>query len=143
MNRQLNGAANRLQETEERLEAIGHALYLTPEAGPELHERVLEAQQEITELERILRGDQIAAELDQGTPMGIMSRLGWLTYEMWSSTSAPTQTQREALAIVKSKAEPVMKRMRQLTEVEVKAIEEALDELGAPYTPQRPIGAGQ
>jgi len=143
MNRQLNGAANRLQETEERLEAIGHALYLTPEAGPELHERVLEAQQEITELERILRGDQIAAELDQGTPMGIMSRLGWLTYEMWSSTSAPTQTQREALAIVKSKAEPVMKRMRQLTEVEVKAIEEALNELGAPYTPQRPIGAGQ
>jgi photosystem II stability/assembly factor-like uncharacterized protein len=142
-NRRLDGAATRLRETEERLEAIRHALFLTPNAGEELRTRVLKAGQELQALQAELNGDRIASELDQGAPMGIMDRLGWLTYEMWGSTSAPTQTQRDALAIVKEKAKPILKRMRQLTEVEVKAIEKALDEAGAPYTPQRPIGVGE
>lgn len=142
-NRRLDGATTRLRETEERLEAIRHALFLTPNAGEELRARVLKAGQELQALKTDLNGDRIASELDQGTPMGIMDRLGWLTYEMWGSTSAPTQTQRDALAIVKEEAQPILKRMRQLTEVEVKAIEKALDEAGAPYTPQRPIGTGE
>jgi hypothetical protein len=121
-NRRLDGAATRLGETEERLEAIRHALFLTPKANQELHERVLNAEQGLKDLRRELYGDNIAATLDQGTPMTIMDRLGWLTYEMWGSTSAPTQTQRDALSIVQEEAQPILKRMQQLTEVEVKAI---------------------
>jgi photosystem II stability/assembly factor-like uncharacterized protein len=142
-NRRLDGAARRLNETEERLKAIRHALFLTLDASESLRTRVLKAEQELAEIERALGGDNLAGELDQGAPMGVMSRLGWLTYEMWGSTSAPTQTQRDALAIVKEEAAPILKRMRQLTEVEVKAIEQALDEAGAPYTPQRPISTDQ
>ena len=139
-NRLLDGATSRLRETGDRIKAISYALLLTPNADAALRNKVIAAEQELSDLREALYGDNVATTLDKGSPMRIMDRLGWLTYEMWGSTSAPTQTQRDALSIINEEAKPILKRMQQLTEVDVKAIEKALDAAGAPYTPQRPIG---
>ena len=53
------------------------------------------------------------------------------------TTSAPTQTHREALAIAERDFAGVRTRLREAVDVDLAAIEKQLDALGAPWTPGR------
>ena len=55
-----------------------------------------------------LYGDQVASRLDKGNPMSVSGRLGWMTYEMWNTTSTPTNTQKNALKLAKEGFAPIL-----------------------------------
>ena len=60
-----------------------------------------------------------------------------MRWGMWKSTSAPTQTQRNAYEIVAEEFSPILQSVKKLSEEDVKEIEKKLEEIGAPYTPGR------
>jgi photosystem II stability/assembly factor-like uncharacterized protein len=87
------------------------------------------------ELRISLFGDRDALRLDQPTKFALANRVDWLTGDMWRSTSAPTQMQRDALKTATDELEPLMVEVRRLLEVELKDLEQKLGAAGAPYSP--------
>jgi hypothetical protein len=71
-------------------------------------------------------------------PPSISGRIGSILDEQWRSTSAPTQTQREALDIAGEAFTPVLTDLKALLE-QVKSVETQLEAAGAPYTPGRRV----
>jgi hypothetical protein len=54
-----------------------------------------------------------------------------------TTTSAPTATHREALALAEQEAKPMLDRLRKLIETDLAEIEKKMNVLGAPWTPGR------
>jgi len=75
--------------------------------------------------------------IDKDAEPGLSSRLNGIIRDQWRSTSAPTQTHRDAYLIVADEFSPVLQKLKKLVEVDAKQIEKKLDEIGAPYTPGR------
>lgn len=82
-----------------------------------------------------LRGDQTLAKHEEPLPLSIDDRVG-VAVE-WHATSAPTQTQRDAFKYAGEEFTVVLKDLRKLVEKDLKALEDKLDEAGAPWTPGR------
>jgi hypothetical protein len=70
-------------------------------------------------------------------PVSINERLGNLTYAFYRSTSAPTSTQKRNYRIIREEFPEVYKQLKQITEVEVPALEAEMEAAGAPYTSGR------
>ena len=55
----------------------------------------------------------------------------------WRSTSGITQSQRDQFAILSEEFPPILEELRTIYETSLPAIEQELEEIGAPYTPGR------
>ena len=93
----------------------------------------------LKELKTSLQGDRNKSRLDIDQIPSPSSRIGWIVYESKYSTSAPTQTHRESLAIAKEEFEPILNRLRSLVNNEINDLEQKLENADAPYTPGRAI----
>lgn len=82
-----------------------------------------------------LSGDRTASKLDIGTPPSIRSRIGRIGGESFSSTSGPTQTHIDGYNIALEEFKPVLEEVRVIIEQDMKMLNDALINAGAPYTP--------
>jgi hypothetical protein len=103
----------------------------------ELIAEIKKMEKEIKEFQDILLGDQTLRRLDKDAVPGILSRINGIIYEQLRSTSAPTQTQKDAYEIVADEFSKLLKKLRKLVIEDVAAIEKKLEKMGAPYTPGR------
>jgi len=131
-----------MSDLSNRLKHIRKAIYANPLPTDELSAKISEMEDKLRAIQTAMFGDGVASTLDQDTPFSISGRMGWLAYEMWNSTSAPTQTQRDALKIAGEEFKPQQAALNKLVEVELKLLEERLEAAGTPYTPGRRIGLG-
>ncbi|MCB9296970.1 MAG: glycosyl hydrolase [Lewinellaceae bacterium] len=143
LDRVIDGASRRLREVDDRLKLIEKAIAASSAPTEEMISLASEIREELRAIRLIMNGDDVASQLDQDPPMGVASRMGWLVYEMWRSTSAPTETQKEALRIIRKEFSPLPPRINELADGKLKALEEALEKAGAPYTPGRRIELGR
>ncbi|MCO6490360.1 MAG: glycosyl hydrolase [Phaeodactylibacter sp.] len=143
LDRVIDGASRRLREVDDRLKLIEKAIAASSAPTEEMISLASEVREELRAIRLIMDGDDVASQLDQDPPMGVASRMGWLVYEMWRSTSAPTETQKEALRIIRKEFSPLPARINELADGKLKALEEALEKAGAPYTPGRRIELGR
>ncbi len=91
-------------------------------------------EKKVAEVQRKLSGDRTFRSIDQETEPGLFSRIRGVIGDHRRSTSAPTQSQKDAFRIVSDEFPPILEEVKKLVE-EVKKIEKKLDEIGAPYTP--------
>jgi hypothetical protein len=84
-------------------------------------------------------GDRLKGTLDLPADYSIASRVGSVLGEMWGSTSAPTNTQKEGFRIAKKAFTPILERFNKFVSGDLKSMEDRLNQLGAPYTPGRKI----
>ena len=84
-----------------------------------------------------VNGDRVAAQLDMNQPMSVAGRLGNIQYEMFYSTSNPTKTHKESLAIAKEEFQPHLTSLRKLIREDLITFQAKLEDAGAPYTPNR------
>lgn len=94
-------------------------------------------ENKVTEIQRKMFGDRLLRRLDQDDEPGLTSRINGVIYDQWRSLSAPTQSQKDAFRIVADEFPPLLEAIRNIVDVDVKRIEDKLEELGAPYTPGR------
>lgn len=142
LSRLVDGAGRMMSEIGNRMRFIERAVYSIPTPTPALNAEIQKIQDEMKAIRKEFYGDNIASTLDQPSPFTISNRIGWLTYEMWNSTSAPTNTQRESLKIVKRDFKPILTRIKKVYNEDLKSLEKKLDEAGAPYTPGRDLEYG-
>ncbi|MEN0007034.1 MAG: glycosyl hydrolase, partial [Bacteroidota bacterium] len=143
LQRAIGGAGRMLGDINNRISHMEQATFSIAGNTVELESMYQAMKEELHAINKNLYGDRVASRLDQQSPFSIAGRIGWLTYEMWNSTSAPTKTQQSALGLASSDFKPVLNQIRAIYETKLPALEKALEKAGAPYTPGRIIEYGR
>lgn len=133
--RAVDGTQNAMREIDNELKHIRKAIMRVEKPTEELLAEVDRIEDTLREIRRVINGDDVAADLDIGTPPSVSSRVSWIMYEQQFSTSEPTQTHRNSLTIAEKKFRPALRRLRELVLEDIAALRETLQKAGAPYTP--------
>ena len=96
-------------------------------------------QQRLNDIMLELRGDRTRARREEPTPPSINQRVRHAMSGQWGVTSAPTRTQRDAYRYAGEAFTVLLVDLRRLVEVDLVALEEKLEAIGAPWTPGRRI----
>jgi photosystem II stability/assembly factor-like uncharacterized protein len=135
--RAVRGTMEAGQDLAQRIKTIKEAIYLTPAAPTELMKRVETLENQLKEILRTLNGDESIDKRNENQPPDISSRVGRLIYGYSRSTAEPTQTMRDQYRICGEEFEPLVEKLRQLVEKDLKNLEVEMEKLGAPWTPGR------
>lgn len=139
LQRAVAGALDAANTLKTNLASMKRALYETPGAPTSLINTATDLEKRNDEVLRQLRGDTVLRAHDENTPPSISERVTGIIDSQRMSTAAPTGTQTQDFEISQTAFAGVLQQLKQLTEVEAKKLEQALEELGAPYTPGRSI----
>lgn len=139
LQRAVSGASGMMSEINTRVQHIRKAIFSTVTPKKELVDDLTAVEAKLYGIRKAMFGDNVAGVLDKDEPMPVASRVGWLTGEMWSSTSAPTQSHRDALRIAGEAFRPLLAQIRDVRSNDLRLLEEKLEKAGAPYTPGRDV----
>jgi hypothetical protein len=135
--RAVQGTTGLIYEQERKIKLIKSALDTTPEAPPDLMKQALAIEKQLKEIRRALSGDEILYRRNENQPPSITSRLFRMAYGYSSSTADPTRTMKDQYRIIGEEFEPQLEKLEKLIEVDMKKLETAMEEAGAPWTPGR------
>lgn len=137
LERAVTGAVKVAGEIRNKISYWKKALHDTPGASPKLLDAVATIESRNAELLRALTGDNTKKSRSVDVPPAIRDRVQGIVYDQWLSTSAPTKTHQRAYDIAAEEFGPVLANLRTLVDVEVKNLEAAMEQAGAPWTPGR------
>ena len=138
LQRQISIAASELSQASERVRYMRAALERTPTADPALYGRLDDLAQRLDDFRFELNGDPVRSSLNQSTSPSISGRAGQAAAS-WGIRQMPTGTMRENLRISASDFAGFTDDLATFLDVEMRAVEEALAEAGAPWTPGRRV----
>ncbi len=137
LQRAVLGTAEAIAETGNRIAHLKVALHDTPAADPALGDTLREVEGRLRDLTVELIGDSVMRGHQHRTLPSISQRVSEIVAGHWTSTSAPTETQRQAYDTAADAFGPLLEKLQQLIGVELEAVEEALEAAGGPWTPGR------
>jgi hypothetical protein len=137
LQRAVLGAVQVMREQQQRLGLIKKALSETPGADAKLFEEVRQFEDRLRRIQMALTGDTVVSRYNEPTPSSIVNRVQGIVSGHWTSTSAATQTHREAYRVAAEAFGPVLEQLRTLVDVDIKSLHDRLEAIGAPYTPGR------
>jgi photosystem II stability/assembly factor-like uncharacterized protein len=137
LQRAVLGAAGLASQSLEHLGLVKKALEDAPGAPPKLRDdaRALEAR--LREIQTKLRGDTVRRQHQEPAPPGIAERVGFIVNAHWTSTSPASGTAAQSYAIAAEEFEATLADLQKLVDVDLKALDAALEAAGAPWTPGR------
>jgi len=94
-------------------------------------------EKKLGEISRKMNGDRVAGQLDIDQSPSVNTRLFGAYYDGYGTTSDPTSTMKEQLSIAGEEFTAVLAQLKAVFEQDIKAIEQKLEAVGAPYTPGR------
>ena len=136
LRRNVLGAANALDEIDQRIAHLRQALLDTPEADPALMVELEGLKATADDIRLAISGDRTRAERNVFTPPSIVGRVERIASDQWFTTQAPTTTHRQAYEWATVAYEVELSKMKQLVG-DVEALEDRAEAAGAPWTPGR------
>jgi len=137
LSRSVNAASDEVEALGQKIKHFKAAVKGLTQGGEEVSGGIRSVEKKINEIRMKLYGDSILPKIDKDGEPGIVERVNTVVSDHWRSTSAPTESQRQAFEIVAAEFPPVLEALKQVAEVDIKQIEKKLDGLGAPSTPGR------
>ncbi len=137
LSRSVNGASALVRDLGGLIPHFKAALKSVASAETEIHADIKALELKVAELGRKLFGDRLYRQVDQDAEPGLVSRLNGAIFDNRRSSAGPTQSQRDNCRIVAEEFPAILEELRKIVEVDVKAIEKKLEDIGAPYTPGR------
>ena len=104
----------------------------TPGANLEDLTMLRSIEQQLDAVEVELNGDAIKTKHEFESLPGIMGRIGLTVWVSWNNQNAPTQMQKDDLAITKEKLKPVIAQLEKIKQ-SITPVEERLQAIGGPY----------
>lgn len=137
--RKVQGTDNFAEELSDKITTMIQAVHQTPGASPELEGKLMTLAQKVDEILYAFNGKQPKASREENPPgpVSINERLGNIIFAFFGSTSSPTSTHRRSYDIILEEFPPLYAQLKQISEVEVPAIEMEMEKAGVPYTPGR------
>ena len=137
LQRAVLGAGRAFAEAQDRIAHLRVALRDTPDAGPELGERLRAIEEGLADLSIDLFGDRTVRARSEPTLPSITQRVDRVVSGHWTSTAAPPATLRREYEIAAEAFGPLLEKMRELIGVDLKAVEDEVEAAGGPWTPGR------
>jgi photosystem II stability/assembly factor-like uncharacterized protein len=135
----VNAAEEFAGDLMERTQYIRQAVQNTPGAPHELMLKAAGIEKQLQDIRWKMEGQIPAASEEENLPAppSVNYRLGEIISATWGNSSTPTQTQRDQYALLEEEFPPILAQLKQIAEVDLKALEAELDKLDAPWTPGR------
>ncbi|MEM8931430.1 MAG: glycosyl hydrolase [Acidobacteriota bacterium] len=131
-------AREALGEAADRIAHVRRAALDTPGVDTEaMLGRIAEVERGLRAVNLRLQGDQVKRSLVEPRPAWILGRLQWVIRGHWDTTHGPTESHRQSIAIVETGLGEVSTELARWIDVDLAAIETALDGAGASWTPGR------
>jgi hypothetical protein len=137
LQRAVAGASRLVNEMKSRMALIKKSLADAANAPPRLRDDARSIELRILEIQHALGGNTHIRQRNEPDPPSISERVQGIIDDQWLSTSAPTQTHLKAYEIASEAFTPLLARLRTLVEAELKALEAAMEDAKAPWTPGR------
>ncbi len=137
LQRAVSGAMETANSLKTRLGLIRRALLETPSAGDALLDEWARLDKRTNALLIMLRGDNVLRGRNYNTPPSVSERVGGIVGDQRMSTARPTQTQMNQYDVAARDFEGALATLRSLMEVDLKRLEKAMEDAGAPHTPGR------
>ncbi len=137
LQRAVLGSGGLLEEAELRLKHLRKALLDAPRASADLWDRAHLLTARLAELKAEFQGDPVKAKYQEATVPAIENRVNRLADGLWQVTSTPTATQRQAYELASEAFGTFLPRLKTFLHQDLKALEDALETSGAPWTPGR------
>jgi len=142
MQRRVSAANQVISEAREKVDALGTALARSTAPAGELDAELHAVSQRLYAIEEQLQGKQSLTELNEAQGPTISQRLFVAMIGTGRSTYGPTPTHERSLEIAEQQFEQVRADLNRLVEQRIPALEDALFDAGAPWTPGSPVPAG-
>ena len=134
LQRQVSGAVELANATMTRLDAMRRAAAQGPAVPVAVQLAIPTAVQALRGILEALRGDDILAARNEGTPPSISDRV---SVDMGRTLGPPTTTMLRDVTYAEQLFAPQRAALRTLVQETIPGIEAALEKAGAPYTPGR------
>ena len=132
------GAAAYLDDLDGKLRFLKRAIDESPRADAALVQQVRTLQTKVLDVGERLNGDPTRGRRSESSPTGLLGRLqNALAQSRGSTLEAPTPSQQAQIDIVRSALTGILAEIRQLADVDVKAVESAAEAAGIPWTAGR------
>ncbi len=137
--RQIWGANKFISELNSKLTSIRQVLSATSLADENVIKKAAALHLELKEISKKFerQSDSPSAEENPPSPVTINERLSTLIYTHWRSTSNITNNEKNAYNILSEEFPPLYKRLKEISEKDIKELENELERIKAPYTPFR------
>jgi hypothetical protein len=132
LQRSISGAASAATEAKSRIASLKRSAAEAPVENSKLVSQAEALDNEIDAIINELRGGR--ENTDSPAP-SINSRIGFVADRIRLSTVRPSQTQLEQFDLSNSEFQPVLARLRKLVDMDMRALEKALEAAGAPLVP--------
>ncbi len=137
LQRAVLGANRLVEETQKRIDYLRRAAVDTPNGKAEWMSRLEDTETALESLKSELEGDETVSSRSEPTPPSITGRVERAVSQGWTSSSAPTATQKRGYEIAAEAFAPVLAGLRDLIEKDLGALELEMEAAGAPWTPGR------
>jgi hypothetical protein len=84
-----------------------------------------------------MNGNPVVRRYQEPDPPSITDRVQTAVYGYWTTTGAPTGTNRQAYDLAAADFGAVLENLRSLIETDLKALEAKVEAAGGPWTPGR------
>lgn len=139
LTRAIYAARQMADDLMKRTQYAKQAINNTPEASNELLARATAIEKKLDDINWAFSGQQPKASREENWPAKppLNDRLSALVYSHWNSTSRVSETQKQMYDILTEEFPPLLEQLKNISEVELRALENELDTIGAPWTPGR------
>jgi hypothetical protein len=137
LQRAVLGSARLVKETLERISLLKKALVDTTGADAKLYAAAGALEGRLKDVGEELSGGTVRSRHNEPEPPSITERVSSIVSGHWSTTGMPTATHRKAYDLAAHDFAGVLARLTQIVEVDLKALEDRAESLGAPWTPGR------
>jgi len=131
-------AAQRLLgQSREQLDFMSKMIEATPSLDPAFAKELRNLALKLEDLNEKFSGDPTKAKRNEPVSPGMLDRLQTVIGGSYSVSTGPTNTHRRLLNIVNEEYLAVEAQLRQLLEQDIPALNQRLEDAGAPWTPGR------
>ena len=134
--RAVAGSDSFLEELTSNIKFIKQAIFEAPSAMPDAAFQVNNLEKRLANINIKLNGDASLARREFETPTSISSRINSMESTLWGTSAAPTQTFIQSYETASKQFSLLLEELNNVN-VDIKKMEDQLEQNKAPYTPGR------
>ena len=137
LTRAVNGAQKTIGDIDSRIKYYRSALKTMNASNSDISTQIDSLENKLERIKIAMNGDPYKSDLDMDQHPSINDRVRNIAYAFYRSSGNPTDSQRKQYQIAADEFGPLLNRLKQLVNTDLKQLDQAMDRINAPWTPGR------